>query len=94
MRQGLLECTRALIPNRRCGNAKGLSHPGKEAGPCQAPAWPTAVAAVAICVGSLEKHTGTSHWTASDLGIHHAPRVMAQVVGRAAEVSGDGTLAS
>jgi|SwirhirootsSR3_FD_contig_51_10885083_length_1493_multi_3_in_0_out_0_3 hypothetical protein len=50
---GLLGCTPALIPNRRCGYAKGLSHPGKEARPCQAPALPTEVAAVALRVGSL-----------------------------------------
>ena len=61
MRQGLLECTRALIPNRRCGNAKGLRHPGKEARPCQAPAWPTEVAAVAIRVGSLANTIGEGH---------------------------------
>jgi len=42
----------------------------------------------------LDIHADTSHWTASDPGIHHAPRVMAPVVGRAAEGSGDGTLAA
>ena len=42
----------------------------------------------------LDTHADTSHWTASDPGIHHAPRVMAPVVGRAAERSGDGTLAA
>jgi len=52
------------------------------------------VAAVAPRGASLEKHAGTSSLTASDPGIHHASRAMAQVVGRAAEVSGDGTLAS
>jgi hypothetical protein len=42
----------------------------------------------------LDTHADTSHWTASDPGIHHASRVMAPVVGRAAERSGDGTLAA
>ena len=42
---------------------------------------------------SLKKHAGPSHVAASDPGILHAPHVMAQVVGRAAEGSGDGTLA-
>ena len=55
MRQGLLGCTRVLIPNRHRGDAGGLSHPGKEARPCQAPALPTEVLSVAILVGSLEK---------------------------------------
>ena len=51
------------------------------------------VAAVATVGERLDTHAATSNLTASDPGIHPAPRVMAQVVGRAAE-SVTGTLAS
>ena len=72
----------------------GLTHADTDVSPCHAPAFSLGGAAGATLGERLDTHAGTSHVTASDPGIHHAPRVMAQVVGRAAEVSGDGTLAS
>jgi hypothetical protein len=71
--------------------AEPLWH-GRQPWPC--PSFFPGVAAVATLGERLDKHAGTSNLTASDPGIHHAPRVMAQVVGRAAKGSGDGTLAS
>jgi len=94
MRQGLLGCTRVLIPKKTPRGCRGLPHAGTDGNLCHTRAFSMGGAAGAPLGERLDTHADTSHWTASDPGIHHAPRVMAPVVGRAAEGSGDGTLAA
>jgi hypothetical protein len=69
--------------------------PGKGRRLCRScPSRSPGVAAGAILGERLDTYMGTSPWIAADRGIHAAPRVMAQVVRRAAEGSVDGTRAA
>ena len=72
----------------------GLTHAGTEVSPGHTPAFSRGGAAGVPRGARLDTHPTPSHVTASHPSLHHVPRVMAQVVRRAAEGAGDGTLAA
>jgi hypothetical protein len=77
---------------RKQDESSTCAAPGERRRLCRScPSLSPGVAAGAIRGERLDTHAGTSPLIASDLGIHDAPRVMALVVGRAAEGSVDGT---
>ena len=80
---------------RRQDESIRCAAPGERRLLCRScPSLSPGVAAGAILGERLDTHAGTSPLIASELGIHYAPRVMARVVGRAAEGSVYGTLSA